>query len=62
MVDVIKSTSVPTLDENSEELQKKLEEMQEGGTETEESITEEIPKEEKPQAIIKNHLPEVIIF
>jgi len=42
MIDLIKSTSVPTLDENSEELQKKLEEIQENGTETIE--TEEVPK------------------
>lgn len=39
MNDVIESTSVPTLDENSEELQKKLEEMQEKGTETIETTT-----------------------
>ena len=45
MIDVKKSTNVPTLNENSEELQKKLEEIQEGATEMEESTTEEIPEE-----------------
>ena len=48
MIDLIKSTSVPTVNENSEELQKKLEEMQEDGTEMEKSTMEEIPEEAEP--------------